>query len=113
NLDTLCSLGGAGKFTDYFKGNTKSANWNLLVVLGSVLGGFIAANLLSPNAAVEVSTNTVESLRQLGFESTGSAYLTTELFGREALVSPKTWGILLIAGFLVGFVTRYVGGCTS
>ena len=113
NLDTLCSLGGAGKFSDHFKGDARSANWNLLVVLGSVLGGFIAANLLSPNAAVEVSTNTVESLRQLGFESAGTAYLPTELFGMEALASPKTWGILLIAGFLVGFGTRYAGGCTS
>lgn len=113
NLDTLCSLGGAGKFTDYFKGDTKSNLWNLLVVLGSILGGFVAANYLSPNDAVEISTNTVESLRQLGFDSAGTAYLPTELFGKEALASPKTWAILLIAGFLVGFGTRYAGGCTS
>lgn len=113
NLDSLCSLAGAGKFVDYFKGNLKPVRWNLLVVLGSVLGGFLAAQYLSPNPAVEISTNSVERLNELGFESAGSAYLPTELFAGEALASPKTWAILLIAGFLVGFGTRYAGGCTS
>ncbi|MEZ4810137.1 MAG: YeeE/YedE thiosulfate transporter family protein [Allomuricauda sp.] len=113
NLDTLCSIGGAGKLADYFKIDVKSKRWNLLVTAGAIVGGFIAAHLLSPNDAVDISQATVENLRELGFESAGKAYLPTELFGMEALAQPKTWIILLVAGFLVGFGTRYAGGCTS
>ncbi|NAY91370.1 YeeE/YedE family protein [Muricauda sp. JGD-17] len=113
NLETFCSIGGAGKFVDYFKVDTKPKRWSLLVVLGAVIGGFFAAHLLSLNEAVNISQETVENLQALGFESAGSAYLPTELFTVEALAQPKVWTILLVAGFLVGFGARYAGGCTS
>nr|WP_297786890.1 YeeE/YedE thiosulfate transporter family protein [uncultured Allomuricauda sp.] len=113
NLETFCSMGGAGKFTDYFKVDVKSKRWNLLVVLGSAIGGFLGANWLSPNPAVDISEETVVKLNELGFDSAGKAYLPTELFGLDSLTDPIVWAILLIAGFLVGFGTRYAGGCTS
>lgn len=113
NLDTLCSMSGAGKIIDYFKVDWKSKGWNLLVTLGATVGGFIGAHSLSPNPAVDISQKTIENLKELGFESAGHAYLPTELFSMEALTHPKTWVILLVAGFLVGFGTRYAGGCTS
>ncbi|BDW92637.1 YeeE/YedE family protein [Allomuricauda sp. XS_ASV26] len=113
NLETLCSIGGAGKYSDYFKVDIKSKRWNLLVVLGSVIGGFVGANVLSPNPAVDISDDTVAKLNELGFESAGKSYLPTELFALESLSDPKVWAILLVAGFLVGFGTRYAGGCTS
>ncbi|WP_108423976.1 YeeE/YedE family protein [Flagellimonas amoyensis] len=113
NLETFCSIGGAGKFTDYFKVDLKSKRWNLLVVLGSVIGGFLGARVLSPNPAVEISEKTVAKLNELGFDSAGTAYLPTELFSMEALANPIVWVLLLVAGFLVGFGTRYAGGCTS
>lgn len=113
NLETLCSIGGAGKYSDYFKVDIKSKRWNLLVVLGSVIGGFVGANVLSPNPAVDISDDTVAKLNELGFESAGKSYLPTELFALESLSDPKVWAILLVAGFLVGFGTGYAGGCTS
>ena len=113
NLDTLCSLGGAGKLSDHFKRDTKGRTWNLLVVLGSVVGGFVAAHWLSPDSAVGIAPKTVETLKGLGFESAGTAYLPSELFGMEALGGSKVWAILLLAGFLVGLGARYAGGCTS
>ena len=113
NLETFCSIGGAGRYIDYFKVDTKPKRWSLLVVLGAVIGGFIAAHLLSPSEAVPISQGTIENLRNLGFESAGSSYLPIELFSAEALSHPKAWLILLIAGFLVGFGARYAGGCTS
>lgn len=113
NLETLCSIGGAGKYSHYFKVDIKSKRWNLLVVLGSVIGGFVGANVLSPNPAVDISDDTVAKLNELGFESAGKSYLPTELFALESLSDPKVWAILLVAGFLVGFGTRYAGGCTS
>ena len=62
---------------------------------------------------MDISELTVTKLQNLGFESAGEAYLPTELFSMEALSNPKVWIILLVAGFLVGFGTRYAGGCTS
>ena len=47
NLQTLCSIGGAGKYSDYFRFDWKAQRWNLTVVLGAVLGGFIATQYLS------------------------------------------------------------------
>ena len=113
NLETFCSIGGAGRYIDYFKVDTRSKRWSLLVVLGAVIGGYIGANYLSTDEAVNISTNTIENLQTMGFQSAGSAYLPTELYTMEALNEPKAWVILLVAGFLVGFGARYAGGCTS
>ena len=40
-------------------------------------------------------------------------YLPEELFGTNVLGSLKGISILILGGFLVGFGTRYAGGCTS
>jgi hypothetical protein len=62
---------------------------------------------------VDISPKTITKLQELGFDSAGKAYLPAELFSLESLSDPKVWIILLIAGILVGFGTRYAGGCTS
>lgn len=113
NLETFCTLGGAGKITDYFKIDLKSKQWNLMVVLGAVIGGFLGATVLSTGEEVSISSATADNLQDLGFASAGTSYLPTEFFSYQALSEPFTWGILLIAGFLVGFGARYAGGCTS
>ncbi|TMU54770.1 YeeE/YedE family protein [Flagellimonas algicola] len=113
NLETMCSISGAGRFVDYFKTDVKSKIWSLMVVLGVVFGGFLGANLLSENRGVAISESSVTTLNELGFSSAGKAYLPSELFSLESLSNPFTWVILLVAGFLVGFGARYAGGCTS
>jgi len=113
NLETMGCIGGAGKITDYFAFDWRSKSWNLVVVAGAVVGGFIGANLLSPDRAVNINPDTVANLEELGFDSAGTAYLPTELFATEALTNPKTFAILLIGGMLIGFGARYAGGCTS
>lgn len=114
NLRTLCSILGAGKTCDFFCFNWKSQTWNLLFLVGTILGGFIAYHFLSVDAAaVPISEATIEKLTHLGFQSAGKTYAPTELFGTEAFSSPKTIGILVVAGFFVGFGSRYAGGCTS
>lgn len=113
NLRTACSMVGAGKNTKFFDFDWKSQRWNLVVVLGAIIGGFIASNFLTPNEAVLISDNTISDLKGLGFESAGEAYLPTELFSASALTDFKSLAILIIGGFLVGFGARYAGGCTS
>jgi uncharacterized membrane protein YedE/YeeE len=36
-----------------------------------------------------------------------------ELYGAEGIQNPMTWVLLVLGGLLVGFGTRYAGGCTS
>ncbi|MGY8915466.1 MAG: YeeE/YedE family protein, partial [Flavobacteriales bacterium] len=39
NLRTLCTIGGAGKYSDFFRFDWKAQRWNLTVVLGAIIGG--------------------------------------------------------------------------
>ncbi len=113
NLKTLCAIGGAGKRIEFFKFNWKSQRWNLVVVLGAIMGGFIAHNYLSNPINIDLSQNTIDDLKSLGFENAGKSLLPPELFSWEAAFSIKGLILLLVGGILVGFGTRYAGGCTS
>lgn len=113
NLRTLCTICGAGDISEFFNHDWKSQKWSLVVVLGAVIGGFIGAHLLSIDTAVAINPATIATLKSLGFESAGTAYLPTELYDVSALGSFKNMAVLAIGGFLVGFGARYAGGCTS
>ncbi|MFD0975990.1 YeeE/YedE family protein [Salinimicrobium gaetbulicola] len=113
NLETMCAVCGAGKKAEYFNFNWRKNRWNLIVILGAAIGGFIGANLLSPNKAVDINPETQTNLKELGFESAGEAYLPNELFSVSALTDPFALLILIIGGILIGFGARYAAGCTS
>jgi uncharacterized protein len=115
NFRVMCAADGAGDFADFFKFDWQSQGWNLMVALGALFGGYLAAHYFtSPNEVAHVSQATVESLRTLGFNyEAGEVPLVPEFYSWEALF---TWrGLLVIVGggFLVGFGARYAGGCTS
>ena len=113
NLRTMCSAMGGENLSDYFKIDIKGQRWNLVFVLGSILGGFIAYRFLTPETSIALSQSSIDSLKNLGFANPGSSYLPDEIFGIERMTSPFGLGILLFGGILVGFGTRYAGGCTS
>ena len=113
NLRTLCTICGADKNCEFFCFDWKKQRWNLVVVIGTIIGGFIAAHFLSDSIAVHISASSVTSLKELGIESAGTAYLPTEMFDLSALSNPKMLVLLIVGGFLIGFGSRYAGGCTS
>lgn len=113
NLRTFCAALGAGKKVSFFAFDWKAQRWNLMVALGAVVGGFIAANYLSVSTAVAISENTVTQLQQLGIQDAGQAYMPQALFDSNAISNPKSLLILSLGGFFVGFGARYAGGCTS
>lgn len=113
NLRTLCAIGGAGKKVKFFDFDWKAQRWNLVVVLGAVIGGYIAHFYLSVPTHIDLNPKTVEDLAVLGFENAGLSLLPAELYSWDAVLSIKGLTILIIGGFLVGFGTRYAGGCTS
>ena len=110
NFRTLCSALGAGKSCNFFNYDWRTQKWNLLFLVGAVIGGFFAVHFLSDNQIPAISEATITKLHSLGFESAGKAYSPSEIF--EAM-SFKNIVLLLIGGILVGFGTRYAGGCTS
>jgi len=113
NLRTLCAIGGAGKKVKFFDFDWRSQRWNLTVIVGAIIGGFIAHILLSTPTHIDLNPETVKTLNTLGFENVGLSLLPTELYSWDAVFSIKGLAILIIGGFLVGFGTRYAGGCTS
>ncbi len=113
NLRTMCSMGGAGKASKFFRFNWKEERWNLLVVVGAVIGGFFASQYMSDNT-VEINPEIAEKLsRDYGIKSAGEAYLPPEIFAIDQLDDPFILAVLLLGGFMVGFGARYAGGCTS
>ncbi|WP_272973991.1 YeeE/YedE family protein [Croceibacter atlanticus] len=113
NLRTMCSAMGAEKFADFFKFNWKANIWNLTVVLGVVIGGFLASTFFSNNVVTINPVIATQLQEDYNFNSVNSSYLPKEIFSAEALDNPFNILILLIGGLLVGFGARYAGGCTS
>jgi len=113
NFETLCTMAGAGKFSDYFKKNWKERDFALLFVIGLIIGGFISSIYLIPNQNIDLNPVTVYELTDLGFSDVGTQYFPEEIFGEDVFYTLKGFLILLVSGVLIGFGTRYAGGCTS
>jgi len=113
NLETVCAMGGAGKFVDFFKLDWRKNKWNLVFVVGLIVGGFISDQWLTPDDTVAINPKTVSDLAEIGIQDGGATYLPDEIFSIDAMLSVKGFLVLIIAGILVGFGSRYAGGCTS
>lgn len=114
----LCSIGGAGKSYKYFQYDWKSHDWLLVFILGAIIGGGIASTLLASPTPVQVSAATVQDLAVLGIkvpETTqeGSGFIPTDLFNFDFLFTLPGFIMIVVGGFLIGFGTRWAGGCTS
>ena len=113
NLRTFCTIAGAGKRASFFDIDWKEKKWSLVVVLGAIIGGFIGQFLLSEPIDINLNTQTIGHLQELGFNNVGKTLLPPELYSWDAIFTIKGLSILIIGGFLVGFGARYAGGCTS
>lgn len=96
----------------FFSYDWKKEIWNLLFVLGTAIGGFIAMNFLANPDIIVISEATQADLKALGLTNF-SDLMPLEIFTWDTLLSGKGILFFVIGGFLVGFGTRYAGGCTS
>lgn len=112
NLRTICTLAGAGKKHSFFDFDWKTQRWNLLFLVGAIIGGIISATLLKSEAPLALSQATINDLAKIRIDFDGQLN-PSQLFGSDFISSPKGIFILLIGGLLVGFGSRYAGGCTS
>jgi uncharacterized membrane protein YedE/YeeE len=93
----------------FFRYDWRKERWNLMFAAGLVLGGLLAGLVFANPEVTHLSDRAVRSLQGLGVT------LRPGLFPTELLDlhRPVVWLILSISGLLVGFGTRYGGGCTS
>lgn len=112
NLRTICAAAGGGKKVKFFDFKWKSQLWNLVFLAGAIIGGFIAAQFLSNGEPVKISESTINDLSKLGISAPTSVQ-PNELFSLDAVFSLKGFLILALGGMMVGFGSRYAGGCTS
>lgn len=115
NFRIMCAADGAGDLNDFFKFDWASQGWNLMVALGALFGGYLAANYFSGDQQIaHVSAATVQSLNEMGFNfQEGQVPLVPEFYSWEYLFHWKGLLVIVVGGFLVGFGARYAGGCTS
>lgn len=112
NLRTICAAVGLGKKAKFFDFNWKAQIWNLVFLVGAVIGGFIAKQFLSTDMPVQISQETITDLAKLGIAAPTSLQ-PDEIFSLDALFTIKGFLVLAVGGLLIGFGTRYAGGCTS
>jgi uncharacterized membrane protein YedE/YeeE len=111
NLRHICAACFPGNI-QFFKYEWKKETWNLFFAAGILIGGFIAAHYLSDPNAVQVNPKLLSELKTYHITDT-SKLLPAELFSWRALITVRGFILLISGGFLVGFGTRYAGGCTS
>ena len=90
----------------------KKDSWNLIFVLGVLIGGVIGGIVFANPNPVAISSHTVDYLKSQGLHDP-HGLMPSELFNWSSLVTLKGFLIMIVGGFLVGFGTRYARGCTS
>lgn len=96
----------------FFKYNWRRESWNLFFVAGVVLGSVLAVQFLSDPNPVQISSQTIEDLKEFNVVFDGNL-LPASIFSFENVFTRKGLIFFVLGGFMIGFGTRYAGGCTS
>jgi len=113
NFRTICAICRGDKCADFFCYDWKERKWNLYMMIGLIIGGFISNQYLTPEQAVQISAESIAQLESFGIENPGATYKPEELFSWKALGTLPGFIMLVVGGFLVGFGSKWAGGCTS
>lgn len=111
NLRHICAACFPGK-NPFFNYNWKKERWNLLFAAGTVIGGWLGAVVLSNPDPVQIHPDVVASMSEYHIQDLNNL-VPTDLFNWNQLFSIRGLVMMIGGGLLVGFGTRYAGGCTS
>lgn len=96
----------------FFKYNWKKEVWNMFFVLGIIAGAAITATMLQNPEGMIIHPNLAAELSSYGITDY-SGMVPSQLFSAGSLFTLRGFVMMIAGGFLVGFGTRYAGGCTS
>jgi len=96
----------------FFRYNWKKEAWNLFFAVGILAGAVIAVHLLTNPSPVQIDPRLTAELVQYQITDT-TQLLPGQLFNWNGLLTLRGLLVMIAGGFLVGFGTRYAGGCTS
>ena len=96
----------------YFNYNWKKEIWSLFFVGGIVVGGLISTTILADPNPIYIAPQTQADLAALGVQNFDNL-MPNDIFSFNNLFTLKGFVFIVFGGFLVGFGTRYAGGCTS
>ncbi|GGL19997.1 YeeE/YedE family protein [Deinococcus radiotolerans] len=93
----------------FFRYNWRAERWNMTFAFGLILGGTLAGLILADPEPTRLNAAGAASVQALGVQ-VRPGLVPGEL---TDLSNPGVWLLLGVSGLLVGFGTRYGGGCTS
>ncbi|SFH46144.1 YeeE/YedE family protein [Pedobacter insulae] len=96
----------------FFKYDWKKEVWNLVFVFGIFLGGAVAINFLANPNPIEINPKLANELAGYGINNYDHL-VPTDVINWASLFTFRGVMLMVVGGFLVGFGTRYAGGCTS
>jgi uncharacterized membrane protein YedE/YeeE len=96
----------------FFSYEWRKEKWNLFFVAGVLIGGIVSQTLLANPYPVEVNEDLKADLMRYGITDFDNL-VPAELFSFSNLFTLQGFVLMVVGGFLVGFGTRYAGGCTS
>ncbi|MBK9400039.1 MAG: YeeE/YedE family protein [Bacteroidetes bacterium] len=96
----------------FFNYDWKKEVWNLFFVAGILIGGFLTVQFLANPDPVLLNPNLASELTTYGITDY-SGLVPADIFNWESLLTLRGFLMMVVGGFLVGFGTRYAGGCTS
>jgi hypothetical protein len=96
----------------FFKYDWKKEVWNLFFVTGISVGAALTIVFLAAPHAIKINPALVSELAGYGITNYDTL-VPEEIMSWQSLFTIKGFLLMVIGGFLVGFGTRYAGGCTS
>jgi uncharacterized membrane protein YedE/YeeE len=111
SLRHICAICFPGNI-QFFKYDWRREMWNLFFVVGIAAGAFLAVAFLSNHQPINVNPKLVSELKDYGINDY-SKLAPKDIFNWSSLFTVKGFVLIVAGGFLVGFGTRYAGGCTS
>jgi uncharacterized membrane protein YedE/YeeE len=96
----------------FFSYEWKKELWNLFFVSGVFLGGVISVVLIADPNPMVIHPQLEADLAKYGITNFNEL-VPADIFNWPALFTLRGFIMIVIGGFMVGFGTRYAGGCTS
>ncbi len=96
----------------FFNYDWKKEVWNFFFVGGIIAGAILASTVFANPEPVKVVPELAAELQTYGITDF-SGMVPIQLISWESLFTLRGLIMLVFGGFLVGFGSRYAGGCTS